>query len=186
VADPVSMEAAMLRAGYDHAVLDVMLLETNASMSWGLSGAGGNVTPNAFDGGAPYALTAQTYSRRIRTSNGTVIGDFKWCTTRPHDEANTQDASSHGHAITYETANGFLLNNWYQTQNTVVPYYYHTFRTRLNVLVVRAGDLGYRTNSASNPVMPGWWQVKHMVNDIRSVNAMCNREVYRIVSVDEL
>lgn len=186
VNDPVAMESAMLRAGYTHAVLNVMTVETNASMSWGLSGAGGNVTPNALDPGAPYALTAQSYMRRMRTSNGTTIGDFKWLTTRPHDEANVTDQSGHGHAMVYELENGFLLSNWYQTPNSALPYYYHTFRTRLNVVVIRAGDLGYRTNATSNPVMPGWWLVKHVVNDVRSVNAMCNREVYRIVSVDEL
>lgn len=179
--DPDSLAAAMLRSGFRVAVTSVLPLATNSSASWGLDGSSNATLPTGLTGGVTKALRAGVWRQRVRG-----VGEFSWASTRHFDEDALFQYSGHTGSQVGELLNGALLNDWYPTTLASRPFYYHSFRSKLNVVVIRMGDLGFQRNTTDNPVRPGYYLIKHYVNAVRSINEFAGRTVWRIVPVDEL
>jgi hypothetical protein len=179
--NPDSLAAAMLRSGFRVAVTSVLPLATKASASWGLDGSSVNTLPTGLTGGITKAYRAGVYRRSVAG-----VGTLQWASTRHYDEDALVQHSGHNGTMVGELLNGALLNDWYPTTLASRPFYYHSFRSKLNVVVIRMGDLGFQRNTTDNPVRPGWYLVKHYVNAIRSINEFAGRTVWKIVPVDQL
>ena len=171
--NPDTLVAAFLRAGYTSALQHIMSIESNPGAAWG-RGASGDVTPAAT---APWEFSSRVRVQRVRG-----FGDFHWNSFRFIDEDNSTLATVHD--ISNEFLTGVFTPLWY---NADIPYWYHSFKTPLNVFVLRAGDLGARsTASTTNVSRVGYYMSKWIVNSVRSLNAFDGRTVGQFVSTDDL
>ena len=159
-----TLTAAMKRAGFDCAGVDVIRGGAGLQSSWNSSG--GMISPQT---GAP-----NNYSLRQRSARSAfALGKFSWLTFRGIDE-NTTGTGYVNHDITNEFMNGFFTPLWY---NADLPYWNHEFRTRLSLFVVRPGDLGTMESATANPVRPGYHNIRWIVNQVRLVNKFAGRKV---------
>jgi len=85
------------------------------------------------------------------------------------------------HNYTEELLWGALTANWYRTD---IAYYYHYFHTPLRVLMIPIGSMG--GDATGNNRAAGWWQIKHLVNQVKAANKLAGRTVISIVDAGDL
>lgn len=78
------------------------------------------------------------------------------------------------HAWNEEFENGLFGGLWYPPD---LVYYFHTFRTPLHVLTVRAGELAGNANGRANA--PGWYMIKWIVGQMNAANYLAGRNVWQ-------
>jgi hypothetical protein len=188
-ADSNSVEAAMLRAGFRVGVINPMELPSSATAQFGISVSG--VVKESDYSNPPFSLSPSYRTRFIGREADKPLGNFKWVLGRPIDATFSSSTDQiAGHPFPEEFVNGLFSDNWYPTSTTspngISAYYAHWFRQRLNVVWIRPADLGTRQAPTSNVIQPGWWYVKHVVNQVRALNAMAGRKIVDIVDVGEL
>lgn len=187
-----SLGTAMISAGFDHLITnpdDQAAVQVN----WSVDGSGA-----AFDATQEYKMvTGFNGDRRLiyHPNTGGLVGELVMCPSRlitdPASATTTMDPLYNivnpSHSYSNEFFQGFFGNTWYASDKA---YYYHTFRSKMSVWTIRAGELGrYPTNPASSATGKsrfGYWYTKWMVNQAKAINTLAGRNVINFVYVDEL
>ena len=178
---PDSFAVACLRAGFRVAIINPDAQASAPSMSWGLNGSGSNVPASGV-------LSPNTAT----TVLGTTLGNFRWAACRGMNTDNTAyigapASSPSGLLGTHPGHDEFLMGAygrlWYPQD---LVYYFHTFKTPLDVFTIRAGDLAGSGNG--NPIRLGYYQIKWIVNSLRAANQLAwpTHKVAQFVQADDL
>jgi hypothetical protein len=170
--NPDTLAVAMLRSGYNRAILDVLPLSSAPSASWANS-AGGNAVPTAQ---APYAPSPSAHTQVVPG-----FDSFEWLGSRLLDEAETSITATH--EFSDELMLGVFGKPWYLGDT---PYWNHNFRTKLSVFLFRPGNFGYRSTATSNVSRSGFHYAKWVVHNVSAINAFAGRNIIHIVDTDDL
>lgn len=179
---------AVYSAGYRTLIIDPDNPDVNPNPSFGTATGGTFVGPAVNVDGLFAAersipiYSDSTWSQGNTTTRGlSQIGRLKFAGMRVMRSESGALNLSLSHNYTEEMFWGALTGNWWRTD---IPYYYHYFHTPLSVLHT---DTGYLAgNATGNNQVAGWWQIKHMVNQIKAVNVLAGRSVMRIVYAEDL
>ena len=166
-----SVEAAMLRSGYNVALGQVMLIRASPNNRHSFSSLGGTTQA---DQTGPGQFTAEANSHSFLLNGSPVT--FRWLAGRHIDEDPTA-VGLVNHNIAAETMVGIWAQPWYPQDMT---QYVHQFRTRFQCIYIRPGELGWKQSSTTDTQRSGFYQVKWIVNQIRTINRMAGRTVFNI------
>jgi hypothetical protein len=168
--DPDSFAVACVRSGYNTLVCGTMFPYSTPSSSWGLNASGGNNGQNTFSPGDWYP---NPRTQTIKTSSGQTIGQLKWLNMRHVDE-DPAAINYSIHNVAFETMTGLFMSPWYLTD---LSYWNHVMRSKLDVVLIKPGELGWKKNATSNVTRPGYFEVKWIVNQVRAINKLAGRTV---------
>jgi hypothetical protein len=177
--DADSFAVAVLRSGYNTLINGTMFPTVTPSSSWGLASGNANVGQST---NSPSSWYPNPRTQTVKNSSGQTIGQLAWLNMRHADEDPNAECYTI-HEIAGETMTGFFMNPWY---NADLPYWNHALRSRLDVVLIRPGELGWKKNATSNVTRSGYFEVKWIVNQIRAINKLAGRTVIAITYPEDV
>lgn len=170
-----SLASVFLAAGFSCGGLDAARLSDMTSTK--LTATGSVAVGSAYVGAPGFSFFRQRTSRSTLASGKT----FNWLCFRAFDEDVAGNAFQN-HDMANEFLNGLFMNNWYPAN---LEMRNHEFKTPLSLFVVRPGDLGC-TLPGGSQMMPGFFQVKWITNQIRLINKFAGRTVVSITYPEDV
>lgn len=181
VPDLDSTNTALFWAGIRTVIVDPDIVDTSPNTSWSLNGAQAQITAGSYKAAFNTQRRRTVYADPFTKT--TAVGSIFYA---DRELVNAEATGSNmnlslQHNYTEDFMQG-LFTNLRNLSDT--RFYYHTYRSRNSVFKTEIGafaGIGDGTGKRS-----GWWQVKHVVNQCKAINALAGRTVVKFVYADDL